>query len=284
MKDRLLIALVILFASSAAFSAEEPAAGKWLRNVKVDFNLNGETGSAAVQIYFPKGYKKGDNLRTLIALHGYRANMREWEINSAINKFADDFNFVIVCPDMGVSIYETKFYPETTSKWNSIPGGIFAGDILVKFLKSKYGLASGKSKTGIFGLSTGGRGAVLLTEKYPMNFGAAAGLSGDYDPSSMTKDRLLTSVYGDYKNFQDRWDNDDNIMKLAPNLKDVPVYISHGEKDHIIPKDQSLIAALQLKKAGAKVVYKTNRYGGHDWKYWGYTLREVMEFFDKNLK
>jgi S-formylglutathione hydrolase FrmB len=266
--------------------AVEP--GKWLRNLKVVYSEE-KDGFRYVQIFFPKDYKKGENARVLIALHGYGANLREWELYSTIEKLANDLNFVIVCPDMGNSIYESNFYPETTVKWAGIPGGKFISETLINYLNNTFALAYDRDKTGIFGLSTGGRGAMLLSALHTDIFGAAAGLSGDYDPLAMPRDRLITSVYGNFKQFEERWKTDDNIMQLADKLINTPLFISHGDKDSVVPIDQSLIFALKLKHlkkkmGGFDVTYVEKKYSMHDWRYWGQMLPEVMDFFNKKLK
>jgi len=120
-------------------------------------------------------------------------------------------------------------------------------------------------------------------------FCSAAGFSGDYDPLAMTNDRLLKSVYGKFRDNKSRWENDDNIMKLAENLKGVPVFLSHGGKDYIVPKQQSMILAMRLRQLQKKdpeyvVFYKELKYSVHDWKYWRRVLPETMNFFDKYLE
>jgi S-formylglutathione hydrolase FrmB len=262
--------------------------GKWIRNLKVVYS-DEKDGFRNVQIFFPKSYKKKENVRVLIALHGYGANLREWEINSTIEKLADDLNFVIVCPDMGNSIYESKFYPETTVKWAKIPGGKFISENLINYLNNTFSLAYEREKTGIFGLSTGGRGAMLLSALHTDIFGAAAGLSGDYDPLAMPRDRLLTAVYGSIKQFEDRWKNDDNIINLSDKLINTPVYITHGDKDSVVPREQSWIFAIRLKQlqkkmGGFDITYFEKKYSMHDWRYWRFMLPEVMDFFNKKLK
>jgi putative tributyrin esterase len=261
---------------------------KWIRNLKVMYSEE-KDGFRNIQIFFPNNYKKGENAKVLIALHGYGANMREWELNSYIEKLANDFNFVIVCPDMGNTIYESKFYPETTVKWAGIPGGKFISENLINYLNNTFSLAYDREKIGIFGLSTGGRGAMLLSALHPDIFGAAAGLSGDYDPLAMTHDRLITSVYGNFKQFEERWKTDDNIMKLADKLINTPLFISHGERDSVVPKEQSWIFAIKLKQlkkkmGGFDVIYIEKKNLMHDWRYWGNMLPEIMEFFNKKLK
>ena len=279
----------ILHARPNRFSyAGEIPPGKWLRNLKVAYS-EAKDGFRNVQIFFPSGYKKGENTRVLIALHGYGANLREWELGSTIEKLANDLNFVIVCPDMGNTVYESKFYPETTVKWAGIPGGKFVSENLINYLNNTFALAYEREKTGIFGLSTGGRGAMLLSALHTDIFGAAAGLSGDYDPLAMPRDRLLTAVYGDIKQFEERWKTDDNIINLADKLINTPVYISHGDKDSVVPKEQSWIFAIRLKQlqkkmGGFDITYFEKKYSMHDWRYWGSMLPEVMDFFNKKLK
>jgi S-formylglutathione hydrolase FrmB len=264
--------------------------GEWLRNVQLDYTFEEKQGSGLMQIYFPKDYDRSSKFRTLIVLHGYGHNMKDWEKNTSIKSYADKHKFVLVCPDMGKTLYETKYYPETVNKWGPMPGGLYIGDALVYFLRKEFGLAKSGKVTGIFGLSTGGRGAVLVAAKYPDRFGAAAGLSGDYDPLAMTRDRLLTSVYGDFKKFEERWKTDDNIIGLAVNLANIPVFISHGAKDSVVPKEQSLMLAIKLRqlkkstKGDYVVQYKELAYSMHDWTYWARMVPEMFEFFDKNLK
>ncbi len=279
----------LLLARPNRFSyAGEILPGKWIRNLKVVYSEE-KDGFRYVQIFFPAEYKKGENTRVLIALHGYGANLREWEMNSYIEKLANELNFVIVCPDMGNTVYESRFYPETTVKWAGIPGGKFISENLINYLNNTFALAYDRDKTGIFGLSTGGRGAMLLSALHPDIFGAAAGLSGDYDPLSMPRDRLLTAVYGNSKQFEERWKTDDNIINLAEKLINTPLYISHGEKDSIVPKEQSWIFALKLKHlqkkmGGFDITYFEKKHSMHDWHYWGSMLPEVMNFFNKKLK
>ncbi len=262
--------------------------GRWLRNLKVEYKGETEKKYVRMQIFFPKTYQRGESCRTLIVLHGYDGNYRDWEKNTRIEHYANEYGFVLVCPDMGKSLYESKFYPETTNKWAEIPGGKFVAEVLMEYLRDEFDLAQDRKKTGIIGLSTGARGAILLAAKYSDSFAATAGLSGDYDPTSMTKDRLLTSVYGPYKEFTERWKNDDNVMKLAENLEKTPVYLWHGAKDWVVPAGQSMIFALRLrqlqkKHGGFDVTFKKAKHKIHDWNSWNSALPDIMLFFDRKL-
>ncbi|MFC1671118.1 alpha/beta hydrolase [Spirochaetota bacterium] len=263
--------------------------GKWLRNLKVEYTHKGVKSSAKVQIYFPKGYEKGDNLRTIIALHDYSGSLRNWEKETNIEKFANMYKFIIVCPAMYKTVYETKFYPQTTYMWGKIPGGKFVGEVLINYLREEFGIAKEREMTGIVGASTGGRGAILLAATYNDTFGAATGLSGDYDSVSLSRTKRFIAVYGKYKYFKKRWHDDDNIMKLAVNLKDTPVYLYHGGKERAIRKGHSVLLAIRLrqlqkKHGGYEITYLEKKYNTHDWDYWRRRVSEFMDFFNEKLK
>jgi S-formylglutathione hydrolase FrmB len=190
---------------------------------------------------------------------------------------------------MKSTVYETRFYPETQIKWGSVPGCEFIGKTLIKFLQKKFSLAGSKSSTGIAGIANGGRGALLAAINYNGTFGAAVGLSGDYDPLSMTGEKRLISVYGDPKAFPSRWENDDNIVNMADKLQKTAVFLAHGGKDGYVPSGQSLILAVKIqqlkkRKGGFDFTFVEKKYGSHDWRFWQSMTSDVMAFFDTKLK
>ncbi len=285
----------------------EIQSGRWMRDIRVDYFDGVKTSSAEMQIYFPNGYRQGSKARTLIALHNTSGDMREWERNTKIEGFANMYGFVIVCPNMGSTIYETKYYPETTRKWNGIPGGKWVGEVLIGYLQRRFSLARDRDRTGIFGASSGARGALLIAATYPSHFSVAGGLSGYYDSVSLPRTALLESVYGSQKSFPERWINDDNIIKLAPALKDTAVFLAHGRDDSHYHYEQSRFLAVKLimlrteHTAAAKASQKSSdsiapaenqaykfelqlmKREYHNWNFWNYKLPKMMEYFDKHL-
>lgn len=261
--------------------------GRWLDNIKVI--INEKTGEHnTIQIFFPKGYKDSKKQRTLIALHPYAGSQKDYEEHTRIESLANEYNCVIVCPGMGKTIYETEYFDETKIKWSSQPGGIYIKKTLLEFLQKELGLARKSDYTGIFGIATGARGALLMACLYTDDFGAVAGISGDYDPISMPNDKLLTAMYGPYNEFKERWAKKDNVYNLAENLKGIPVFLAHGNKDYITPVGQSQVLAMRLnlikkEKGRDTIIYKEKKFFARDWKFWNMVLSDVMAFFDENL-
>ncbi len=292
--------------SSYRFSqyTETIQAGKWLRGLSLSYSVDGEQESVPVQIYFPRNYEKGRTHRTIIALHNYNGSMKDWERTGLVSDYADRYSFVIVCPNMPETVYETKFYPETEKKWGKIPGGKWVGEVLVPYLRQAFGLAIEKRKTAIFGNAYAARGAMLVAATYPDLFGAAAGLSGSYDMPSQDKSRRFALVYGNHDRFRERWESDDNLMQLARNFRDIPVFLAHGEDDNDVHFDQSRLFAIRLlqfrKKTGANPGAQAVKNDGtrlpytvelgirkrefHDWSFWRSEVRNIMPFFDKYLQ
>lgn len=284
--------LVILTSCSVTTRQYRPVneRGKWSKPIEVPGAPDALYRSALIRIYFPQAFVHNGSARTIIALHDFKGSLYDWGSHSGVAGFAERYNLVVVCPNMGQTTYETRFYPETTKKWNDIPGGKWIASVLVPFLRKEYGLASGRGKTGITGIGTGARGALLIAVTNPDIFGATAGLSGFYDLTVLSSHSQLQMVYGAHTVFPERWKKDDNIITLADNLKDTPVFLAHGVKDTEIPVEQSRLLGLSLRLLQKKnpgryhFEYLENPVRGHDWRFWSSVTGDMMDFFNKQMK
>ncbi len=262
--------------------------GEWNENLKVEYSADNEKKSVPLRIYFPRGVKT-QKCRTIIALHNYKGSPRDWGVNTEIARFADEYGFIVVCPGMGTTLYETKYYPETQAKWDSIPGGRWIADVLVPYLRKTYGAAKGRAVTGIAGVGMGARGALLIAATYPDMFGAAAGLSGYYDNSVLTENKLFVSLYGKYTDNKLRWEKEDNIITLNENLRETPVFLAHGLKDKEVPVEHSQLLGISLKhlqksaEGKFRFEYVEKMGMAHDWRFWNSVTQGMMSFFNDQL-
>lgn len=284
----LLVPVTLLPIAPVQGNAAAGTPGAWINNIAVPFEHEGAAGTVAVRIYFPKNYRSDGSTRTVIALHGYRGNMYEWGQYGSIEVYAEKYGMAVVCPNMGTTTYEMKFYPQTVNPWAKIPGAVFIGRTLIPFLQKEYHLAAQKSKTALLGLSTGARGAVAVAQNFPERIGAVAGLSGDYDPLTMTTDPVLVSVYGSYKENEERWKTDANLIAGAPKLRGIPVYIYHGGKDTVVHWGQSLMLVIKLKSLqrsdpSYSIDYYEHKHARHEWRFWAGIIPLALEFFDAKL-
>ncbi len=287
--------LIIAVALSCGFAAERSKAdvqsGQWNDGVYVNYRSQGVEKSVALRIYYPKIAQGAECRRVLIALHDYNRTNKEWSDFTDIKSYADQYGFVIVCPNMGQTSYEMKFYAETVRPWDGVPGGKWVGEILVPFLQKRFRLARDRETTGILGVSNGARGSILIACSYPNIFGAAAGISGYYDTSVLTDNRILVSVYGKYSSFKSRWERDDNIIELASRLKNTRVFLAHAARDRDIPVEQSQLLGMRLRQLQKKstnryrLEYQENAsYHPQEWRHSRSVVGDMMRFFDKNLE
>ncbi len=229
-----------------------------------------------VDVYMPvSGRHAGD----ILVLPGWKFPRREWQSKSPIISEAERLGFRCVFPEMNTTLYESSYYPETAMKWSAMPGGRWIRERLLPALR-EIGLFRNSGKNFIMGLSTGGRGAVLVTLQNPGVFRAAAALSGDFDQSAMPRDRLMTSVYGPFRKFRERWEGADNPQKNIGRWN-IPLYLGHGKKDEVVPfsQSESFYSALKKMYPALDMVFNAPEKAGHDFNYWSSEVKPVMDFF-----
>ena len=232
-----------------------------------------------VDIYVPENE---NIIGDILVLPGWRYSRKRWYKETDLLKYAEKYGFRAVFPEMGITNYESKYFKKTTLKWAATPGGKWIKEIFIPHLQKKYGLFLSRKRNYILGLSTGGRGVLLISLQNPDLFKAGATLSGDCNQVKMPMDRLMTKSYGPFKSNRARWHNVDNPERkaLAGKWK-MPLYIGHGKKDRISPFSQSASLYRTLKKMNPKLKVKFNapKNAGHDFKYWNSEVGPALKFF-----
>ena len=159
-----------------------------------------ELDSVAVDVVPPKAKRKGD----ILVLPGWNFSRRLWLDSTNLKEFASIQGYTLVLPEMMRSVYASKYYPETSPDMKKQPTLIWLTDTLIPFLQKKYHLFTYKKKL-LLGLSTGARGVVRVAEQTGNFFDAGVALSGDYDQTLFTQDRLMEAVYGKYNSYPEIW-------------------------------------------------------------------------------
>jgi dienelactone hydrolase len=227
-----------------------------------------------VDILVPRVHKAD-----LLVLPGWSFSRKKWCEESSLCKKALDKGYRLVLPEMGKSVYATHCFPGTRKDWLKYPTLTWVTDTLIPQLQKEYGMFLKGKKNFIVGLSTGGRGVVLVAVKKPV-FTAAAALSGDYDQTQMKNDNLMKGVYGEYSQNIERWKTIDNPSQQIEKI-DCPLYLGHGMNDKVVPPSQTIsyYNKLHSLKPQLKVVLHTPANAGHDFLYWNSEVDAVLEFF-----
>ena len=100
----------------------------------------------------------------------------------------------------------------------------------------------------VTGLSFGGFGTFHFLEAYPDDFAAGAALAGFYSPVIDPFEPFPTDPFGDYANV----------------VRDVPLWVFHGNLDGVVPVEASRVVVDALVDVGGHVRYSELPDGQHD--------------------
>jgi len=267
--------------SPTSASAEK---GVWSKPIEVSGTVDGKRARAKLLVRTPAGYERehlNKRYPLVLALHGWGHSAVQFKKEGELGRWSDESGVVIAVPDMGKTVYETKLYPETRGAWSSVPGTRWVGEVVLPYLRANYAVLPDRGHTAIVGYSTGGRGALLVAQKYP-EFAFAASLSGTFDLFALDPNtgeyRIHAAVYGDRKRFPARWSKDDGVSAdLVAKLRDTEVFLAHGGEDKTVPFAQSEAMAQALTPSGARVTHATVKGAAHDWAFWNAQWRPMFE-------
>jgi len=247
------------------------------------------SGRGEIWVYIPQ--PQGEALPLIIGLPGWNDDAIKWETRCRISEYADQNQMAVVLINMGKSVYESEFYNSTKSeaKWCgsdcTIPGSIWVAEVILPYLQENYPISHSRQKTAIFGLSTGGQGAVLVAQKYPF-FNAAVAMSGTFNNMSLALDggeyQIHENIYGRRDVHPERWEKDDSIL-LVDQLKEVAVMLIHGGQDNAVPFVQSeeLAQTMQEKNFNVQLIIDYDL--GHQWELWEKYLPTGIDFIIEHM-
>ena len=266
--------------------APSPVTQMTVTNATPGWNRNLTVDDVAYDLYLPPGYGNSDNFDfpCVLVFPGWDFSRSSWVENAPLVEYADRYGYALILPEMGQTLYESAYYPETDLRWNSVPGGEFVRERLIPTIQTRHKLLLPGQHNTLLGLSTGGRGVALVALENPGLFVAGASVSGDFSQENTPEDRLMTAVYGPFSQFQDRWLGRDNPQSRVEEWR-MPLYLSHGTADDIVPESQSqLFYQALVKTHGDRIPirYEAVEGAGHDYAFWGGQLDEIFEFLDRD--
>lgn len=251
-----------------------------MKTVMIPASGGSEKGSVAVDIFTPDRRARA----SLLVLPGWKFSRTRWHRETDLLDYCRKYGYRAVFPDMKISVYESRYYNETRIRWGPTPGGEWIQEILLPVMQKEYGLFRQGKRNFLLGLSTGGRGVLLVSQRNPELFTGGAALSGDFNQADMPSDRLMAGVYGPYSLHRERWHRVDNPETwIESGHCPVPLYIGHGTADSVVPFSQSLSLYRTIKEEcpDTKVRFHRAEGMGHDFTYWNSELEAVFHFFEK---
>lgn len=219
---------------------------------------------------------------TILMLPGWNYSRTDCCDHSTFCEEALHSGFALVLPEMEKSIYIRTVYPQTKKEWRQALTLSWVVDSLIPELQQMKKLLLPGDNNFVFGISSGARGGAMIAEATGSLFRAAALLSGDYDQTLDSLDRLMTGYLGSFKNFPERWSGENNPRVSARRLE-IPVYVGHGAQDRVVPVWQSTTffeTLRSLHPATASILHIDST-GEHSYHYWGSETKNILEFFGR---
>lgn len=207
---------------------------------------------------------------TFYLLHGLSDDSSVWLRRTLLERYSQNFPFLIVMPDGARSFY-------TDSPLGNYES--YLADELVGYIDRTFQTRTETSYRAIGGLSMGGFGALRLGFSYPEQFGAVAahsaaiGWDGEWAESDSAKivAAAHTAAELDIR----------KIITACPAKKRPHLYFDCGKKDRLFAANRSLHQFLQRKKIPH--TYAANP-GDHEWSYWDKHIVDALEFLTAKMK
>lgn len=227
-------------------------------------------------VVLPDSYLKdsADHCPVVYLLHGFGDTYMAWQNHVDLTKYANQYNFILVCPDAQDSWYfdspiDPSFQFET-----------YITQELRNYIENNYRTVNDRKYRAITGLSMGGHGALWLAWRHPDLYGLCGSMSGAVDILTL-KDRFkIDKRLGKYATNEASWKRH-SVINLVPTLKNEQfIIIDDGTSDFLIKENRALHASLQ--QHNIKHEY-SERPGRHSWDYWMKSLEIHLKAFNNQM-
>ncbi|MHC5228966.1 alpha/beta hydrolase [Enterococcus sp. LJL99] len=231
----------------------------------------------SLNIYLPENMTRDTPVMYL--LHGYSDDCNAWLDATSLARFAGDYPFMIVMPQVELSYYTNMAYGD--DYWD------FIAIELPQRIKEWYGVKSDPAKTFVAGLSMGGYGAFKWGMQAPEKFRAAASMSGALDIVSLwerdqSRNKSFGLVFGDIAHLSASTDNLFQLFSDKLKTEQAPAFLQIcGTEDFLYEDNQTF--KKKATDALANFTYEEGP-GGHTWEFWNQEIQRVLAFFAEFLE
>ena len=241
-------------------------------------------------VYLPEGYASDVHYPVIYLLHGLSDTYSAWMEKGNMKLVADELiasgecvPAVIVMPNAGG--------PHTAETWNgyfNMPGWNYEDFFFGEFIPSiekKYNAGGSKGQRAVMGLSMGGGGSTVYSQRHPDMFSSCYAMSawldnrGNYVRQHGVEDKLYLVCKSVSDHSAIRFVEEADEATLA-SLRTVKWFIDCGDDDFLF--DLSVQLHKLMKKNRVKSELRV-RDGVHNWEYWHQALRLALPFASRNF-
>ena len=233
--------------------------------------------SHKAMVFLPEKYfDTPDSFPVVYLLHGYSGHFDDWNRKEPnLQKYATEFNLIIVTPEGDFDRWYINSPIDTTSKYKT-----YIGMEVPEWIDANYKTKRSSKFRAITGLSMGGHGALTIAADYPDMFGAAGSMSGALDLRPFSGKWNLNDLLGDIDVKPSVWFMYSFYGKIFKLDKDShpAMIIDCGESDLFFDVNIKVHNLLVDKEIRHEFKFRP---GGHNWDYWLESLPVHLDFFNK---
>lgn len=224
-----------------------------------------------VWVFTPSTYNKSKASYPIVyLLHGYSGSYHQWNDITDLQKLANHFDFILVCPDGFFSSWYIDSPIKKDTQYKS-----FFFKVLMPQISNRYRV--NENQAFITGLSMGGHGALYLFSQQPRRFLSAGSISGVVNLAAVGSSYELEELLGTWPQNRDRWKQFSvmgNLIAIKNNGK--KIIFDVGRSDPFYNMNKAL--AVKADSLGIDATFIT-RPGGHNYTYWKQSLPFQLFFF-----
>ena len=188
-------------------------------------------------LILPDAYSQQSEQRfpVLYLLHGAGGSHASWR-SPVVLKLADQYGFMIVCPDGGVTSWYLDSPIDPTFQYET-----FVAQECVAYVDAHFRTHADRNSRATCGFSMGGHGALYLAIRHPQTFGTACSISGGVDIRPFPTNWDLPTRLGDRTTHAENWETH-TVINQANALKDGTLAISFecGTEDFFLQVNRAL--------------------------------------------
>ena len=240
-------------------------------------------------VYLPDGFDDtAEKYPVVYLLHGFGQDYKAWCEGGQMQALADELiesgeacKMVIVMPNAGSY--------DTNNSWNgymNMPGWNYEDFFfseLIPQIEKKYRVAGDKEHRAVMGLSMGGGGCTIYSQRHPEMFSSCYAMSGWIDFSGKSNYPKDSKPYFTQESMREysaisfvRKANEETLGKL----RTVKWFFDCGDDDFLLDLNILIYQLMRDKKVKSELRVRN---GIHNWEYWHQALRMALPFATRNF-
>ncbi len=237
------------------------------------------TKADTVWVFTPTNYASNTTKKypAIYLLHGWSGNYHQWNDIIDCQKYADEYETIIICPD---GLYDSWYINSPSQNENQFED-FFVID-LIPIISANFRIQ--KQNIFITGLSMGGHGALYLYAHNPAYFKSAGSLSGLLKLNKWRNYYSIKRILG-----LDDTDDDNELLakySVAGNIDKIKtanmeIIVSCGTEDPFYMINIDFVN--DCKKDSINILFIEDT-GGHNRMYWESAIDSQFDFFHELIK